>query len=82
MIESVRFGEVEYVNLDCLSPRAPPFDTLGVDAEIKPLLMALAVAVQTHQHVILCVADLPHEVKVTTLKVAVKQKVLLVILLL
>ena len=82
MIESVGFGEVEYVDLDGLSPCAPPFDPLAVNAEVEPLLMALAIAVQTHQHVILCVTDLSYKVKVATLEVAVKQKVLLVILLL
>jgi hypothetical protein len=82
MIESVRLGEVEYVDLDGLSPCAPSFDALAVDAEVKPLLMALAVAVQTHQHVVLCVTDLPYEVKVATLEVAVKEEILLVILLL
>jgi hypothetical protein len=82
VIESVGLGEVEYVNLDGLSPCAPPFDPLAVDAEVEPLLVALAVAVQTHQHVVLCVTDLPYEVKVATLEVGVEQKVLLLILLL
>jgi hypothetical protein len=82
MIESVGFGEVEYVDLDGLSPCAPPFNPLAVNAEVEPLLVALAVAVQTHKHIVLCVTHLPYEVKVATLKVAVKQKVLLVILLL
>jgi hypothetical protein len=82
VIESVGLGEVEYVDLDGLSPCASPFDPLAVDAEVEPLLVALAVAVQAHQHIILCVTDLPYEVKVATLEVGVKQKVLLLILLL
>jgi len=82
VIESVWLSEVEYVNLDGLSPCASPFDPLAVDTEVEPLLVALAVAVQTHQHVVLCVTDLPYEVKVAALEVGVEQKVLLLILLL
>jgi hypothetical protein len=82
VIESVGLGEIEYVNLDGLSPCAPPFDPFAIDAEVEPLLVALAVAVQTHQHVVLCVTNLPYEVKVAALEVRVEQKVLFLILLL
>lgn len=53
VIESVWLCKIKYVNLDGLSPCAPPFDPLAVNAEVEPLLVALAVAVQAHQHVVL-----------------------------
>lgn len=81
VIKCIRLRKIQYVYLYRFSLCWSLLDIFAIDAKVKPLLMTLAVTIKTHQHVILCVTDLAHEIQIPTLEIAVKQKLLSLVLL-
>jgi hypothetical protein len=62
IIETMWLCEIDNVELDCFTFCISPLDVFTIHTKVKPLLMRSTIRIQSHQQIVLIIADFSNEI--------------------